>query len=223
MLQPGARHHRGVAMLPREPGKARDGAVEIGQQRIDGGAQGQHGGGIDHVLAGGAPMHIARGLGVGLGDIGGERLDQRDREIAGPRRGLAPARQDRTTSALQAAAIGAAALSGMTPVSRFGARQRCFEIEHVLQARHIVADGAHGGARQHRREQGREGGAHDARDLTIPAGLCQSPKRSQVGKSVALRICIAPRPPVPFLLGVRALLGEQDLGRCERREAPPWP
>ena len=71
-----------------KPGKARDGAVEVGQQRVDGGAQGQHCGGIDHVLAGGAPMHIARGIGVGLGDRGGQRLDQRDREIAGPRRGL---------------------------------------------------------------------------------------------------------------------------------------
>ena len=33
-------------------------------------------------------MHIARGVGVGLGDVGGERLDQGDREIAGSGRGL---------------------------------------------------------------------------------------------------------------------------------------
>ena len=88
MLQPGAGDHGGVAMLTRQFGKARDGAIDVGEQRIDAGAQGQHGGGIDHVLAGGAPMHIARGVGVGLGDVGGQRLDERDREIAGPRRGL---------------------------------------------------------------------------------------------------------------------------------------
>jgi hypothetical protein len=33
-------------------------------------------------------MHVARGISVGLGDIGGERLDQGDREIAGSCRGL---------------------------------------------------------------------------------------------------------------------------------------
>ena len=44
--------------------------------------------GIDDVLAGRAPMHIARGLGIRLGDVGRQRLDERDREVAGPRRGL---------------------------------------------------------------------------------------------------------------------------------------
>ena len=40
------------------------------------------------ILAGRAPMHIARGVRVGLGDTGGQRLDQGDREIAGSRCGL---------------------------------------------------------------------------------------------------------------------------------------
>ena len=39
VLQPGAGDHRGVAVLPRQFGKARDGAVGIGEQRIDAGAQ----------------------------------------------------------------------------------------------------------------------------------------------------------------------------------------
>ena len=64
------------------------GAVGIGQQRIDAGAQAEHGAGIDHVLAGRAPMHVARGVGIILGDVCGQHLDEGDREIAGPRRGL---------------------------------------------------------------------------------------------------------------------------------------
>ncbi len=88
MLQPGAGDHRRVAMLARQFGKARDGAAGIGEQRVDAGAQAEHGGGVDHVLAGRAPMHVARGVGIHLGDIGGQRLDEGDREIAGPGRGL---------------------------------------------------------------------------------------------------------------------------------------
>ncbi len=82
MLQPGARHDRGVAMLGCQFGKAGNGAVDIGQQRIEARTHGQHGGGIDDVLAGRAPMDIARGFRVGLGDLRGQRLDKRDREIA---------------------------------------------------------------------------------------------------------------------------------------------
>ena len=39
VLQPGARDDRGVAMVPRERGKALDGAIEVGEQRVDAGAQ----------------------------------------------------------------------------------------------------------------------------------------------------------------------------------------
>ncbi len=88
MLQPGARHDRGVAVLPREPGKAGNGAADIREQHVDARAKGEHGGGVDHVLAGGAPVHIARGVRVSPGDVGGQRLDEGDGEIAGPRRGL---------------------------------------------------------------------------------------------------------------------------------------
>jgi len=100
MLQPGSRYHCSVTMLPRQFGKARDGAVEIPEQRIDRRAQGQHNSGIDHVLAGGAPMHIARGFRVGLGDF---------RREAKAARSNAPA--------LQAFAIGPAEPAGMTPVA----------------------------------------------------------------------------------------------------------
>ena len=78
----------GMAVLTRQPGKARDGAVDVGEQRIDAGAKAEHGAGIDDVLAGRAPMHVARGLGVHFGDVGRQRLDEGDGEVAGPGRGL---------------------------------------------------------------------------------------------------------------------------------------
>ena len=156
MLQPGAGDDGGVAMLPCEMGKTRDGAVDIPAQRIDRRAQGQHCRGIDDVLAGGAPVHIARGIGVGPGDIGGERLDEGDCEIAGAGRRVGEGGEiERRGPAgvLDRARRG----RGDDPGSRLGARKRGFKIEHVLQIGHVVANRAHGGARQHRREQGRRG------------------------------------------------------------------
>ena len=91
MLQPGAGDHRGIAVLTRQSGKARDGAIDVGEQRVDAGAKAEHGAGIDDVLAGRAPMHITRRLGIHLGDIGRQRLDEGDGEVAGPRRGVGQA------------------------------------------------------------------------------------------------------------------------------------
>ncbi len=98
-------------------------------------------------------MHVARRIGVGPGDIGGERLDQRDREIAGPDRGLGEGAGIECFG-LAGLRDGAGRRCGDDPGCRFGAGQGCFKIEHVLQIRRIGADRAHGGARQHGREQG---------------------------------------------------------------------
>lgn len=57
------------------------------------------------------------------------------------------------------------ALAGMMPTAGFSARKGVLEVQHMLQIDFIVAHGAHGGARQQRCEQGRQGGAHDARTL----------------------------------------------------------
>ena len=173
MLQPGARNDRGVAVPACKLGKADNGAIDIPKQRINGRAQGQHGGGIDHVLAGGAPVHIARRIGASPGDLGGECLDKRDREVTGARCRLGQcAEVERTGFAGFRNRIGRA--RGDDAICRLGARERGFKIEHVLEACHVVADGAHGGARQHWCEKGREGSAHDACDLTVSAGLCRS-------------------------------------------------
>ena len=176
VLQPGARHHGRVAMFSREPGKARDGAVEIRQQRVDRGAQGQHGRGVDHVLAGGAPVHIARGVRVGLCDGSGKRLHQRDCEIAASRRGLGQRRDIKRLGPAGLRDRRCRACRNHT-CRRLGARERRLEIEHVLQIGRIVADRAHGGAGEQRCEEGRQGGAHAARDLTIPACRLPMPNR----------------------------------------------
>ena len=73
----------GAAMAPGQRGEAVDGLVEIGDEGVDGRPELEHQRGVDDVLAGRAPMHVARGRCVGLGDLGGERLDQRNGDIAG--------------------------------------------------------------------------------------------------------------------------------------------
>jgi hypothetical protein len=88
MLQPGAGNDGGVAMRSSQHREAGHGAVNIAKQCFDRRAQSEHHGRIDRILAGRAPMHIARGVRVHLGDAGGQRLDQGDREIAGSRCGL---------------------------------------------------------------------------------------------------------------------------------------
>ena len=145
MLQPGARHDRGVAVLSRKPRKAGHCAVDVGQQRVDAGAQGQHGRGIDHVLAGRAPMHEAGGVLVGPGDLCRERLDERNSQIAGPRGSFG--------ERCEIEGIGLAGLgNGLRSVRRndaghaLAARQGHLEIEHELQVGAVIAHRAHGGA-----------------------------------------------------------------------------
>ena len=82
-LQERAAERRRLAMLARERSKGGDDAIELlhdGRQRF---AELQHHGGVDHVLAGGAPMDVARRLGVALGDLVGERLHHRHGERGG--------------------------------------------------------------------------------------------------------------------------------------------
>ena len=85
-------------------------------------AQLQHQAAVHGVLAGGAEMHVALGLGVASRHLAAQRLDQRDRRVAGSGDRLGQ-RQRVVSSARQAASIGATAVAGTTPV-RASARAR---------------------------------------------------------------------------------------------------
>jgi hypothetical protein len=93
VLQPGAGDNGRVAMLARQFGKTCDRAAGVSEQRVDAGAEAEHGAGIDHVLAGRPPMDIARGVGIIFGDVRGQCFDEGNREIAGPRCSLCQRRQ----------------------------------------------------------------------------------------------------------------------------------
>ena len=152
VLHPGARHGGGAAMTRGERGEPCDGTVEVGDEGIDRRAQLEHERAVDDVLAGGPPMDVARRCRIGLGDLGGERIDQRDGDIAGGHRGLAQRRE--------VVAVGAGGLGDPLDGERrddadlrFRARERNLEIEHALHARAIVEDRAHGRARDQRGQQ----------------------------------------------------------------------
>ena len=149
MLQPGSPDRGGPAMAAGERGEALDGVVEIDDQRIDRRAQVEHERSVDDVLATGAPVHPAGRGRVGLGDLGAERLDQRDRDIAGDDRLL--------TQRLNVVALGFGGIGDLVAGQRrydadggFRPRQRDDEVEHTLQPRAVVEHGAHGGARDQR-------------------------------------------------------------------------
>ena len=88
VLQPGARHHRGVAMLPGQSGKARHRPVEIAVKRVDPGAEHRASWRCRSRPGWWRPNARSARPRVRLGDISRQRLDQRDRQIAGSRRGL---------------------------------------------------------------------------------------------------------------------------------------
>ena len=80
------------------------------------GAQFEHQRGVDDVLAGRAPMHVARGCRIGLGDLGGQRVDQRDGDVAGGR-GRLGQRREVVALGLGGSAIRSAGERGMTPTA----------------------------------------------------------------------------------------------------------
>ena len=97
-------------------------------------------------------MHVARGRGVGLGDLGGERIDQRGRDISGGD-GL-------FTQRIHVVALGLGGIGDLVAGQRrhdahgrLRARQRDDEIEHLLQPRAIIEHSAHGRARDQRGQQ----------------------------------------------------------------------
>ncbi len=154
MLHAVAPDRSGAAMTSGECGEAVDGAVEVGEQDIDSGTQLEHQGGVEDVLGARSPAHVGGGGGVGLGHLGGERVDERDGDVAGRDRLLA---QRFNIVALHLGGIGDL-IGGKRRHEAdggFRAGERHNEIQHALQARAIVEDSAHGGARDRRRQQQR--------------------------------------------------------------------
>ncbi len=140
LLQQGASGQAGVALAFGQHRQIGAQGVQTRQQQIKRGAQLQHRAGIDDVLAGGAPVHPARGGIVVRGHLRGQRLDQRNGGIAGQRRGL---RQRGPVVVLHIAGSGNGlrGLGGNHPALRLCARQRGLELQHRLQARGIVEQG----------------------------------------------------------------------------------
>jgi len=156
MPQRGARHRGGAALASCKRDKGFDGPIEVGGQCVDGGAQLQHQRGVDDVLSVGAPIEVACGLGVELGDLGGDHFEERRHQIARCRDGLP---QPGQIVAL-GAACGHYRIDGRSrydPDRRLRAHQRRLEIEHALQSRPVTDDRAHGRARDERRQDERGG------------------------------------------------------------------
>ena len=121
-----------AAMLARKIGESADDGVELLQQRRQRLAELQHHRGVDDVLAGGAPVDVARGLGVALGDLVGQRLDHRHGERRGAARRLDELRGivERRIAGLDDDRRHA---FGDQPGFGDGLRQRGLEAQHVAQ------------------------------------------------------------------------------------------
>ena len=114
----------------------------------------EHQGGIDHILAGRSPVYVSCCGDIGLGHLGSQRPDQRDRDIA--RHGCL------FSQGLGVIAFGAGGSGDMIGGERrydaecgLRACERDLEVEHALQARAVIHDGAHGRARDQRGQQRR--------------------------------------------------------------------
>jgi len=161
-LQP--ERHRHCLLQQRTPGQTGT-ALGLGQPRqrgaqdlqarphvADGRAQLQHRAGIDDVLAGGAPVHPARGFGVARRDLRGERLHQGNGRVAGQGRRCRQRRQR-----VQVRAAGCfdrgERRSGNHPALHLRTGQRAFNIQHRLQARLVGERSVDGGVAEQTAQQ----------------------------------------------------------------------
>ena len=129
-------------MAAGERGEAVDRAVEVGDQHVDAGPQFEHERAVDQILGAGAPVHVAGGFGVGLGDLAGERRHQRGRDIAGALGGFAQ-RREIVAFGLAGATDRADAAGRNRRHRGLGPGQRHLEVQHALQVGAIVHDCPH--------------------------------------------------------------------------------
>ena len=130
-LQQGAAEHRRAAMLAGEAREGRDDGVELLQDRRQRLAELQHHRAVDDVLAGGAPVDVARGLGVALGDLLGQRLHHRPVSVA-VRRAASTSCADRRARIARLDDDRRHALGDQSGFGD-GLRERRLEPQHVAQ------------------------------------------------------------------------------------------
>ncbi len=139
MLQPGAPGHRDLGMARGLVGQRVAETAQVRLEQREGLTQLQDQPGVHGILAGGAQVHVFLGIRVVGRNLPAERLDQRNRRIAG--------RGDRLGQCAQVVVLGMTGrLDGVDRSGgdhlgpRFGPGQRRLEIQHAL---HTAAVGKH--------------------------------------------------------------------------------
>ena len=170
----GAPGHRGVAIAARQIRAGPPRSRQILADQLQAVAQLQHEPGVDDVLGGGAPVHVAAGIALaGLG----QRLDQRHDRIAG-QLGAAcriASRSKRRDVRLGGDLLGRLGRDQAEP--GLSAGERRLDVEHALQARLV---------REHRPHRGRREQA--AVDAESTGETDTFPSCSRSGSSAAPRI-----------------------------------
>ncbi len=143
LLQPGARDHRRRAMRAGQRGERIGQLPQIGIEQRGRLPPLQHQAGVDDVLAGRAPMHVARGVLVVPCDGGRQLLDQRNGEIARAGR----RRAERVQIRRRRGAHRADRRDGLRRDHAglaFGLRQRGLHVEHRAHGGRIGPHRQHG-------------------------------------------------------------------------------
>ena len=143
VLHPGARGHGRRAVLHGQPGQRLREPGQLGVEQVQGLAPLQHEPGVQGILAGGAPVHEARGVGIVLRDEGGEAADEGDDGIAGRRR-LASQRLDVEVLGPALFRDRRSRRRGDDSGAREGGGEGGLEIQHPLDAGAVgeeIADG----------------------------------------------------------------------------------
>jgi hypothetical protein len=145
-----------------EPRRSGFGPRQAAQDGRHGVAQLQDEGGVDDVLAGGAPVDVAGGVGIRCGDVAREVAHERDRQVAGCRRFAGDRRR-----IVEIRAGGAPDRRCARPrydaELGFGIGERRLDVEHRLQPRLIRQVGRRLGIAKQRAEQIPTGGARHRR------------------------------------------------------------
>ncbi len=152
LLHPGAGGDGSVAIFAREIGKRGGEAIGFRTDGVEGAASLEDEAAIDGVLAGGAPVDKARGVGRVFRDQGSEIFDQRNGRAAGGRGGSG---DGGGVEEFGAAFVGDGGCGGGGNHARrgFGASEGRFEIEHALETSAIGEELVHGIPAEERTEQ----------------------------------------------------------------------